>query len=66
MSVPENMACSENAAYDPASSIVKMSSHAKVACSENISYSNVQQTKADSVRITTTSSTAVYDEIILN
>ena len=65
MVAPDNMACVENVAYDPASSTLKTSSHAKVTCSDNIAYSTVKQTKEDSVRSKAISRTAVYDEVTL-
>ena len=65
MHTPDNMAGSENVVYDSASSTLKVSSPAKVTCSENVAYSTVKQTKEDFVRSTTASHTAVYDEVTL-
>ena len=65
MNAPDNMARSEKISYDPASNTQAMSSDARVTCSENVAYSTVNPTKEDSVRITTTSHTAVYEEVTL-
>ena len=62
---PDNLTCSENVAYDTASSTLKISSQAKVPCSKNIAYATVTVTMADSTSKTTTRHSAVYDEVTL-
>ena len=62
--VPDNLTCSENVAYDTVGNILQMSTQANMTWSENIAYATtVNTTKQDSSEDTSTSLTVVYDEV---
>ena len=65
LAAQDNLACSENVAYDTASSTLRMSSQAKVTCTENVAYSTVKEPKDDSMTSTPASRTVTYDEVTL-
>ena len=61
----DNLNYSENVAYDTASNTLRMSSQAKVTCTENIAYSTVKEPKNDSVKIEVSRHVPIYDEVVL-
>ena len=63
-STPGDLTCSENMAYDTVGSTLKMSAQAEMTCSEISAYASVSNTKED-ITITSSSHSAVYDEVQL-
>ena len=59
-----NLSCSENVAYDTVGSTIKVSAQDSMTCTKNIAYATVRETISnDPFKITTTSHTAVYEEV---
>ena len=66
LAAEDNLTYSENVAYDTASNTLRMSSQAKVTCTENTAYSTVRGPRDDSVKITSVSCNVTYDEVTLS
>ena len=65
LAAEDNLTYSENVAYDTASNTLRMSSQAKVTCTENSAYSTVKEHKDDAMKITPVSRNVTYDEVTL-
>ena len=65
LAAEDNLTYSENVSYDTARNTLRMSSQAKVNCTENIAYSTVKEPKDDSVKIIPASRNVTYDEVTL-
>ena len=63
LAAEDNLTYSEDVAYDTANNTLRMSSQAKLTCSDNSAYSTVKAPKDDSMKITPASRTLTYNEV---